>query len=187
MFKIFKFVGISMISMLALMSLNVSSAANAPLDCQVCVNALQTELTKGNDNFIEFAANAPDACAGATNVDDQKVACAVTLIKNSKQLFKDEKNAVPPMTSCINIGAQNCMPNPTTPPTKTPTTAPSTKTPTTAPPTKIPTTAPPTKIPAPPTKMPPTKMPTTATRRQPIRRQLYLRPVRKQSPKSFAL
>lgn len=144
-----------------------TSSAAVALDCGVCVNALQTELTKGNDNFIEFAANAPDACAGATNVDEQKVACAVTLIKNAKQLFKDQKNVVPPMTSCLNVGAQNCMPNPTTvPPTKTPTTVPPTKTPTTVPPTKTPTTAPPTPTTAPPTKTPttapPTKTPTTA-------------------------
>jgi hypothetical protein len=148
-FSLLMLTGVSAIHTKAV-RINTQNVLNAnPLDCQVCMNALQTELGKGNDNFIEFAANAPDSCAAATNIDDQKVACAVTLIKNSKQLFKDQKNNVPSMTSCINIGAQNCM-TPSTSPTPTkaaPTTAPPTKAPTTAPPTKAPTTAPPTKTP----------------------------------------
>lgn len=168
MFKMIKFVAMSILALTSLtsytsyvnafryhplhttavriMRTSPEFTTNTVIDCQVCINALQTELTKNNDNFIEFAANAPESCAAATMIDDQKVACAVALIKNSKQLFKDEKNAVPVMTSCLNIGAQNCMPIPTTmPPTKNPTTVP-TKTPTTAPPTKTPT-KPPTKPP----------------------------------------
>jgi hypothetical protein len=89
------------------LSLSVKAAA-AALECQVCQNALAIELTKKNDNAIDFAANAADSCAGATNDDAQKVLCIQNLVEKAQQLFKDELAGVPAKTSCLNIGAVNC-------------------------------------------------------------------------------
>jgi len=130
--------------------------ANAKLQCAVCVQALQLDMVKPSDNAAEFSLTSVKSCKDATQDDNQKLMCVAALIKNADQLLMDQKNGVPPIQSCTNLGLV-CAP--TAAPTKAPTTAPSgapTKAPTAAPtPTAVPT-AVPTAAPTPfPTAPPP--------------------------------
>jgi hypothetical protein len=84
------------------------------LQCPVCVQALQLELAKPSDNAVDFTLLSVKACKTATQVDQQQVLCAKTLIKNADQLFKDQKNGVPPTQSCMNLGLVCVQPVPTT-------------------------------------------------------------------------
>jgi hypothetical protein len=117
--------------------------ANAKLQCAVCVQALQLDMVKPSDNAAEFSLTSVKSCKDATQDDNQKLMCVAALIKNADQLLMDQKNGVPPIQSCTNLGLV-CAP--TAAPTKAPTTAPSgapTKAPTAAPtPTAVPTAAP---------------------------------------------
>ena len=119
------------------------AAANAKLQCAVCVQALQLDMVKPSDNAAEFSLTSVKSCKDATQDDDQKILCVAALIKNADQLLMDQKNGVTPAQSCMNLGLM-CIP--TVAPTKVPTTSPTgapTKTPTASPtPTAAPTTVP---------------------------------------------
>jgi hypothetical protein len=125
------------------------AAANAKLQCAVCVQALQLDMVKPSDNAAEFSLTSVKSCKDATQDDNQKILCVAALIKNADQLLMDQKNGVTATQSCTNLGLV-CAPTvaptkgPTTAPTKTPTAVPTTVptvTPTAAP-TGIPTAAP---------------------------------------------
>jgi hypothetical protein len=117
------------------------AAANAKLQCAVCVQALQLDMVKPSDNAAEFSLTSVKACKDATQDDEQKILCVAALIKNADQLLMDQKNGVAPLQSCMNLGLI-CMAPPTQPPTPTPTQAP-TSSPTQPPmPTQAPTVAP---------------------------------------------
>jgi hypothetical protein len=127
---------------------NANANANAKLQCPVCVQALQLELAKVSDNAAEFSLKAVKACKDATQDDAQKLQCVETLLKNADQLVMDQKNAVPPIQSCMNLGLV-CMAPPTAAP---PTAAPMTAAPTTAAPMTV---APTTVAPKPTPPLPP--------------------------------
>lgn len=139
---------------------NAYTAANAKLQCAVCVQALQLDMMKPSDNAAEFSLTSVKSCKDATQDDDQKILCVATLIKNADQLLMDQKNGVTATQSCTNLGL---MCAPTVAPTKAPTTAPTaspTKVPT-ASPTRAPTVSPtPTASPTPTTAPAPTPFPT---------------------------
>jgi hypothetical protein len=83
------------------------------LQCPVCIQALQNELTKPSDNAADFALLSVKSCKGATQDDQQVVTCIKTLIQNADQLFKDQKTGVAAAQSCMNLGL-TCTPVPTT-------------------------------------------------------------------------
>jgi hypothetical protein len=83
------------------------------LQCPVCIQALQNELTKPSDNAADFALLSVKSCKGATQDDQQVVTCVKTLIQNADQLFKDQKTGVAAAQSCMNLGL-TCTPVPTT-------------------------------------------------------------------------
>lgn len=84
------------------------------LQCQVCTQALQLEMNKPSDNAADFILLSAKSCKGATQDDQQQVLCIKTMVKNAEQLFKDQKNAVSPTQSCMNLGLTCMMPVPTT-------------------------------------------------------------------------
>lgn len=86
----------------------------AMLQCPVCTQALQLEMNKPSDNAADFILLSVKSCKGATQDDQQKVLCIKTLIKNADQLFNDQKNAVSPTQSCMNLGLTCMAPAPTT-------------------------------------------------------------------------
>ena len=88
------------------------------LQCPVCIQALQLEMNKPSDNAADFVLLSIKSCQGSTQDDQQKVLCIKTLIKNADQLFNDQKNAVSPTQSCMNLGL-TCV-APTQPPTTAP-------------------------------------------------------------------
>ena len=86
----------------------------AMLQCPVCIQALQLEMNKPSDNAADFILLSAKSCKGATQDDQQQVLCIKTMVKNAEQLFKDQKNAVSPTQSCMNLGLTCMMPLPTT-------------------------------------------------------------------------
>jgi len=109
--------------------------ANVKLQCPVCVQALQLDMAKPSNNAAEFILTSVKSCKDATQDDVQKALCIETALKNADQLVMDQKNAVPPIQSCMNLGLV-CMAPTTAPATAAPTTAaPMTAAPTTAAPT----------------------------------------------------
>jgi len=88
------------------------------LQCPVCIQALQLEMNKPSDNAADFVLLSVKSCKGSTQDDQQKVLCIKTLIKNADQLFNDQKNAVSPIQSCMNLGL-TCV-APTQPTTQAP-------------------------------------------------------------------
>jgi hypothetical protein len=87
---------------------------NAMLQCQVCTQALQLEMNKPSDNAADFILLSVKSCKGATQDDQQQLLCIKTMVKNAEQLFKDQKNALSPTQSCMNLGLTCMMPIPTT-------------------------------------------------------------------------
>ena len=132
----------------------IMSFANPKLMCAVCVQALQLDMVKPSDNAAEFSLTSVKSCKDATQDDDQKLRCVAALIKNADQLLMDQKNAVAPVQSCMNLGLV-CMAPTKAPPTVQPTVQP------TGAPTAQPTGAPAAGPTAQPTGAPiPTKFPT---------------------------
>ena len=144
-----------------------------PLQCAVCIQAYQNEITLNNQNAVQFALNAPLTCTKATTDAVQQVSCISTFTKNANILFKNSinKNAVP-ATVCNGVGAIGAPCTPTVTPTPTAKPTPTVKpTPTpTAKPTITPT---PTTKPTPTAKPTPTKPPKTVNRIRFMNHHLY--------------
>ena len=87
------------------------------LQCTVCTQALQLEMNKPSDNAADFVLLSAKSCKGSTQDNQQQLLCVKTLIKNADQLFKDQKNAISPIQSCMNLGL-TCL-APTQPPLPT--------------------------------------------------------------------
>jgi len=79
------------------------------LQCSVCTQALQLNLNKPSDNAVDFSLLSVKSCKDATQVDQQQIICVKTMLNNANQLFKDQKNGVSPIQSCMNL-VLTCMP-----------------------------------------------------------------------------
>ena len=83
------------------------------LQCSVCTQALQLEMKKPSVNAADFSLISVKSCKDSTQDAQQQLLCVKTLVENADQLFKEQKNGVSPIQSCMNLGL-NCIPLPTT-------------------------------------------------------------------------
>ena len=83
------------------------------LQCSVCTQALQLEMKKPSVNAADFSLISVKSCKDSTQDAQQQLLCVKTLVENADQLFKEQKNGVSPIQSCMNLGL-TCIPLPTT-------------------------------------------------------------------------